>query len=131
LRLRYLPIALFLALAACSQPLAPIHKQEIVKITIEAHMKNRDHRVVDLTQPSDIKFIVDHLTGLSSRLYDHSSPEFELSFSTKNGNSHRLRVSRFEIGPGAPASALNRHWFPKDSALFDFLVERTYGMPSP
>jgi hypothetical protein len=129
--LRDTPIALVLVLAGCSQPLTPIHKQEIVKITVEASLKNRDKRVIELTQPSDIKFIVDHLTDLPSRLYDHSSPEIELYFTTQSGSSHRLRVSRIEIGPGAPASAWNRHWFPKDSALFDFLVARAYGSPSP
>jgi hypothetical protein len=120
-----------LALAGCSQPLAPIYKQEIVRITVEAHPKNREKRFIELTNPSDIKFVVDHLTNLTSHLYDHSSPEFELRFVTKDGGSHWLRVSRTEIGPGASASASNRHWFPKDSALFDFLVEHTYGKPSP
>jgi hypothetical protein len=120
-----------LALAACSQPLAPIRKQEIVKITVEAHLEHRDKQTVELTHPSDIKFVVDHLTDLTSHLYDHSSPEFELRFVTKEGGSHWLRVSRTEIGPGAPASAINRHWFSKDLALFDFLVEHTYGKPSP
>ena len=120
-----------LALAACSQPLAPIYKQEIIRITVEAHPKNGESRVIELTQPSDIKFVINHLSNLPSHMYDHSIPEFELRFVTKEGGSHWLRVGRTEIGPGAPASAINRHWFPNDSALFDFLTEHTYGKPSP
>ncbi len=131
MRLRDITVAMLLALVACSQPLAPIARQEITKITVEAHLKNREKRIIELTQPSDVRFVVDHLTNLTSHLYDHSLPEFELRFVTKEGSSHWLRVGKTEIGPGAPASAINRHWFPKDSALFDFLVEHTYGKPSP
>jgi hypothetical protein len=69
---------------------------------------------------------VEHLQGLDSRCYDHSSPEFDLTLETSTGNRLGVRVSSHEIGPDAPASAINWHWFPKDQTLYQFLRAKAY-----
>jgi len=108
------------------QPLEVPPGQQITQATVLAYVKGKPKSEVVLTGPADLQFIVEHLQGLESRMYDHSIPQVDLTLLISNGQSLRLRVSEIEIGPGAPASAWNRHWFPKDSSLYDFLVSKAY-----
>jgi hypothetical protein len=129
MKLAFLP---FLLLASCcfpdhgKQPLTPFEGQKVTRATIYAHPENKPPIKVTLTKPADVSFVVARLQGLDSRCYDHSSPEFDLELETSSGNSVGLRVSSLEIGPAAPASALNQHWFPKDDALYQFLRAKAY-----
>lgn len=110
-------------------PLSSISSQHITKINVLGYLSSSDvEKRIALTKSSDIKFVVEHLTGLEPRRYDHSNPEFDLEFETREGGRLRLRVSKYEVGPDAPASAYNTHWFPKDMTLYLFLKERTYGV---
>jgi hypothetical protein len=112
------------------QPLDLAPGQQVTKATVRAYVKEKPESVVVLTSPSDLQFIVDHLRGLESRTYDHSLPQIDLTVELSNSRSIRLRVSEIEIGPDAPASGWNRHWFPKDSALYNFLVNKAYAKPA-
>ena len=79
-----------------------------------------------------LRFITEQLGSLQARRYDHSSPEFNLALKTTEGRSLILRISRHEVGPNAPASAWNVHWFPPPAAqsapgkfpLYSFLRAR-------
>lgn len=135
MKLAFLP---FLLLASCciphpgKQPLTPLDGQTVTRITIYSFPRNKpltsttQPNGTTLTKPADVSFVVAHLQGLDSRCYDHSSPELDLKLETSSGNSVSLRVSPLEIGPEAPASALNQHWFPKDDALYQFLKAKAY-----
>ena len=135
MKLAFLP---FLLLASCcsfdpgKQPLTPLAGQKVTRVTIYSFPRNKpltsktQPTKTTLTKPADVSFVVAHLQGLDSRCYDHSSPELDLELETSSGNSVSLRISSLEIGPAAPASALNQHWFPKDDALYQFLKSKAY-----
>jgi hypothetical protein len=129
MRLAFLPLLL---LASCcgpgigTQPLTPLEGQKVTRVTVHAHPQNKPESKVTLTKPVDVAFVVEHLKDLESRCYDHSSPELWLGLETSTGKHLNLRVSSLEIGPAAPASAMIRHWFPKDDALYQFLMAKAY-----
>ena len=128
----------FLLLASCcfsdpgKQPLTPLDGQTVTRATIYAYPRNKPligktkPVRTTLTKPADLSFVVAHLQGLDSQCYDHSSPEIDLTLETTSGKSVSLRVGSLEIGPAAPASALNQHWFPKDDSLYRFLMAKAY-----
>jgi len=122
---------LLITLLSCTSkepPLSSISRQHITKINVLGYLgPSYVEKRISLIDPYDIEFIVEHLSGLEPRRYDHSSPEFDLEFETKEGGRLLLRVSKYEIGPDAAASAYNTHWFPKDMTLYLFLKERMYG----
>ena len=117
-----IPCFLLLACAPHKQPLELHHGQQVTKVLVQFAHEIGPGSELTLTESSDIQFVVDHLHGVDSRKYDHSSPKFNITLFISTGESVRLRVGKHEIGPDAPASAKNYHWFPNDSDLFDFLA---------
>ena len=128
-------IAFALLSLSCKPPLAPLEGQQITQITVDPphHGKFKGFRTVVLTEASDIQFVVRNLSNLKPRWYDHSQPVFDLKIHTSSGNGLLLRVSALEVGPDAPASANNTHWFPRDTkafkAFYDFLLQKTQPVP--
>jgi len=124
-----------LILLSCKPPLAPIEGQEITRITVYPlqYGKLKGRKTAVLTERSEIQFVVKSLSGLKARGYDHSMPEFDLILETSTGSHLKLRVSDSEVGPDAPASDNNTHWFPRDTKAFkvfyDFLWHQT--QPNP
>jgi len=128
MRLAFLP---FLLLASCcrpgigTQPLTPLDGQKVTRITVRGFARDKVSKVT-LTNLADLRFVVTHLQDLESRCYFYSSPDFDLILETSTGNRLKVRVGSKEIGPDARASAWNRHWFPKDDALYQFLMAKAY-----
>jgi len=124
-------IAPILLILACRPPLASIEGREINRITIKPphYGKFKDHRTVVLTDPADIQFVVKNLSNMKARGFDHSQPVFDLQIETSSGQWVKLRVSDYEVGPDAPASANTTHWFPRDTkaflAFYEFLTMKT------
>jgi hypothetical protein len=113
----------------------PLNGQQISQITIDPphHGKFKGFRTVVLTEARDIEFVVQNLSNLKAKWYDHSQPVFDLLIQTSSGVRLTLRVSEHEVGPDAPASARNTHWFPRDTKAFgtfyDFLLQKTKPVP--
>jgi len=124
-----------LILLSCKPPLAPIEGQEITRITVHPlqYGKLKGRKDALLSDRSEIRFVVKNLSSLKARGFEHSRPEFDLLLETSTGSLLKLRVSDSEVGPDAPASANNTHWFPRDSNAFkdfyDFLWQKT--QPNP
>lgn len=124
-----------LVLCSCKPPLALIEGQEITRITIYPlqYGKLKGRKTAVLTDRSEIQFVVKSLSNLKARGFDHSMPEFDLILETGAGSHLKLRVSDSEVGPDAPASANNTHWFPRDTNAFkvfyDFLWRQTQQKP--
>jgi hypothetical protein len=120
-----------IALSSCKPPLAPILGQQVVRISVFplSHKHLNGHTAAIITNKEEIDFVTKNLASLKAKRFDHSSPEFDLQFETATGSTLKLRVSRIEVGPDAPASANNTHWFPNDKATFrkfyDFLIQKT------
>ena len=132
MRLFALPLISGFLLLACApkkQPLELNPGQHVTKVMVRFYRESGSESELTLTLSDDIKFVVDHLHGLDSRKYAHSSPKFNITLFISNGEQVRLRVGKYEIGPNAPASAKNYHWFPSDTALYDFLSGKVNGVP--
>lgn len=128
-----LRIALCLIVLGCTVESGPLNLQSdqyITQATIYAYLKGQSKATVILTDVTDLKFLEDHLVKLKSQMYDHSMPEIDLTLKVSNGQIIELRISNLEIGLGAPASDYNRHWFPADASLYNFLVMKAYGNSS-
>jgi hypothetical protein len=140
---RVFHISCIFLLSACAvpetSPLAPIEGKNITSIEIHEYIVTvgsptqvQDKIVCIMESADDIQFVKKQLQSLEARRFDHSSPEFDIILKTNTDQSLRLRVSPFEIGPKAPASAYNVHWFPVASKaskfpLYHFLKNQAYG----
>lgn len=133
-------VLLTIASPVCAgeEPLKIPHGHKVTRIEVNAFLKGRPKVSMVLASAEELDFVVSHLCGLKARMYDHSMPQIDITVHFSNSESVRLRVSKSEVGPDAPASAWNLHWFPKDSALFDYLVSKAYpnssaeaGQPNP
>jgi hypothetical protein len=130
MRIPFIITSAFL-LMSCKPPLAPLQYQQIIRISIHPlpRQQRSNHINTTISDKNDIDFIVQSLSNMKARGFDHSSPDFDLLFETSTSNTLKLRVSDLEVGPDAPASANNTHWFPSDKAAFrrfyDFLLQKT------
>lgn len=99
-------------------PLAPIQGQEVTRIVIKAPPAAEPGGDIVLSDQRDIDRVVRGLSDMTKRAMDHSSPDFNLAFETRDGHSLVLRMSASEVGPDAAASAYVTHWFPRDKEAF-------------
>lgn len=128
-------VASFFLIASCKQPLASLQGQEITQITVVPLQYGmlEGHKISVISDRGDIRFIVRSLSDLKARRYDHSQPDFDLLMLTSSGSHLKVRVSGLEVGPDAPASTSNTHWFPRDAHAYkefwEFLFQKT--LPKP
>ena len=99
--------------------------QRVTGVSIDANVRGKPQVKKTLTQAKDVAFVVNHLKDLPFRTYSRSSPEIDIILHVSGGQPIERRVGVDGIEP-VPASGHQLHWFPKDDALYRFLVAKAY-----
>ncbi len=111
-----------LLVVACDRPTDP-PLEGIAPDTVRSILvQGLKGRIVEITDPEQIRFFVDGLRGLQPFKEGKVVPELELTVRFNDAPPLPLRMGKDHIGPAVPASDVTWRWRFADDSLYRFFV---------